>query len=49
MRSPLLKYYPRATLAVLDRAGHALHMEQSKLFNMLVEEWLDRVREAQQG
>ena len=46
---PLLKHYPRATFAVLDRAGHGLHMEQPTLFNMLVEEWLDRVQEAQKG
>ena len=31
---------------VLDRAGHRLQMEQEKLFNALVDEWLDRVEES---
>jgi pimeloyl-ACP methyl ester carboxylesterase len=39
----LLEHYPRATFAVLDRAGHALHIEQRELFETLVREWLDRV------
>ncbi|MFX1510195.1 MAG: alpha/beta fold hydrolase [Promethearchaeota archaeon] len=39
----ILENYPRATFAVLDQAGHALQLEQSKLFNSLVSEWLDRV------
>lgn len=43
----LLQYYPRATYAVLDSAGHGLHTEQPALFNMFVHEWLDRVEEAQ--
>jgi DNA-binding protein WhiA len=34
-----------ATLAVLDRAGHALPHEQPGLLGALVGEWLDRVRE----
>ena len=46
---PLLKYYPRATFAVLDRAGHGLHTEHPALFNVLVDEWLDRVQETQKG
>ena len=37
--------YPRATFAVLDRAGHNLQIEQAALFNALVDEWLDRVEE----
>jgi pimeloyl-ACP methyl ester carboxylesterase len=41
----ILENYPRATFAVLDRAGHALQMEQSNLFDALVHEWLDRVEE----
>jgi pimeloyl-ACP methyl ester carboxylesterase len=41
----LLGHYPRATFAVLDRAGHALPHEQAGLFAALVGEWLDRVRE----
>lgn len=39
----LLESYPRATLAVLDRAGHGLRAEQPALFRALTNEWLDRV------
>jgi pimeloyl-ACP methyl ester carboxylesterase len=42
----LVENYPRATFAVLDRAGHALDIEQRGLFEVLVGEWLDRVAEA---
>jgi pimeloyl-ACP methyl ester carboxylesterase len=41
----LLDNYPRASFAVLDRAGHALAVEQKPLFRALVHEWLDRVEE----
>ncbi|GAB2505485.1 alpha/beta hydrolase [Promicromonospora xylanilytica] len=41
----LVEHYPRATFAVLDRAGHALNIEQRGLFESLVGEWLDRVEE----
>jgi pimeloyl-ACP methyl ester carboxylesterase len=41
----LLGNYPRASFAVLDRAGHALAVEQNTLFRALVNEWLDRVEE----
>jgi pimeloyl-ACP methyl ester carboxylesterase len=41
----ILESYPRATLAVLDRAGHALGVEQETLFHVLIHEWLDRVEE----
>lgn len=41
----LLERYPRATFAVLDRAGHALPHEQPELLRALVTEWLDRVHE----
>ena len=34
---------PRCTLAVLDRAGHALPHEQPELFAALLLDWLDRV------
>jgi pimeloyl-ACP methyl ester carboxylesterase len=37
--------YPRGTFVVLDRAGHGLEVEQEKVFNCLVDEWLDRVEE----
>lgn len=43
----LLEHYPRATFAVLDRAGHALPHEQVELFNVFMGEWLNRVREYQ--
>lgn len=39
----LIETYPRATFAVLDKAGHILQIEQENLFNTLVNEWLDRV------
>lgn len=42
----ILENYPRASLAVLDRAGHNLQIEQAALFNALVHEWLDRVEES---
>ncbi|MQA84102.1 MAG: alpha/beta fold hydrolase [Streptosporangiales bacterium] len=41
----LLEHYPRATFAVLDRAGHGLPHEQVGLLTALLAEWLDRVRE----
>ncbi|MEJ2290401.1 MAG: alpha/beta hydrolase [Deinococcales bacterium] len=41
----ILERLPRATFAVLDRAGHALGIEQRSLFRSLTGEWLDRVRE----
>jgi pimeloyl-ACP methyl ester carboxylesterase len=41
----LLDNYPRATYAILDRAGHALSFEQKALFRALASEWLDRVEE----
>ncbi|MFH1852243.1 MAG: alpha/beta hydrolase [Candidatus Neomarinimicrobiota bacterium] len=40
---PLLEDYPRATLAILDQAGHNLQIEQAELFNSLTGEWLERV------
>jgi pimeloyl-ACP methyl ester carboxylesterase len=39
----LLPQYPRATFAVLDVAGHNLQIEQPRLFDALMHEWLDRV------
>ncbi len=41
----LLEHYPRATFAVLDRAGHGLLHEQVGLATALLAEWLDRIRE----
>lgn len=40
----LARAYPRATFAVLDRAGHNAQFEQPELFEALVREWLARVR-----
>ena len=37
--------YPRATYAVLDRAGHGLESEAPRLLEALVHDWLDRVEE----
>lgn len=39
----MLPSFPRATLAVLDRAGHALAEEQKRLFRALFGDWLDRM------
>lgn len=39
----ILENYPRATFAVLDKAGHNLQIEQPELFESLVGEWLGRV------
>ena len=36
---------PRATFAVLDRAGHFVPIEQEVLCHALMHEWLDRVEE----
>lgn len=41
----LLDNYPRATFAVLDRAGHFINIEQATLCRTLMGEWLDRVEE----
>jgi pimeloyl-ACP methyl ester carboxylesterase len=40
----LLERYPRATLAVVEGAGHALMHERPELLAVLVADWLDRVR-----
>ena len=42
----LVEDYPRATFAVLDRAGHSVPYEQERLWKALVNEWLDRVEES---
>ncbi|MFX0168113.1 MAG: alpha/beta fold hydrolase [Candidatus Hodarchaeota archaeon] len=41
----IIEHYPRATFAVLDRSGHCLQLEQTQIFNTLVNEWLDRIEE----
>ena len=39
----LLPRFPRATLAVLDSAGHGLPLERSDLFKSLLRDWLERL------
>jgi pimeloyl-ACP methyl ester carboxylesterase len=39
----LVQNHPRATLAVVDGAGHALPHEKPELLRCLVTEWLQRV------
>jgi pimeloyl-ACP methyl ester carboxylesterase len=41
----ILENYSRATFAVLDMADHGLVIEQEKLFNALLDDWLDRVEQ----
>jgi pimeloyl-ACP methyl ester carboxylesterase len=41
----IIENYPHASFVVLDRAGHCLQMEQPRLYEALVHEWLDRVEE----
>jgi pimeloyl-ACP methyl ester carboxylesterase len=42
----IIGQYPRATFALLDRAGHYLPTEQDDLLGALASEWLRRVEEA---
>lgn len=42
----LLDHYPRASLAIVDDAGHALPHEQPDLLRALVAEWLGRAEVA---
>ena len=42
----LVENFPRATIAVLDRAGHNLQIEQERLFAVLADEWLQRMQES---
>jgi pimeloyl-ACP methyl ester carboxylesterase len=39
----LMHQFRRATLAVLDTAGHALAWERPEVFHALVRDWLDRL------
>ncbi|GKX68513.1 alpha/beta fold hydrolase [Inconstantimicrobium mannanitabidum] len=41
----ILDNFPRATLSILDGAGHNLQIEQEELFNSLINEWLVRIEE----
>ena len=40
----LVPQFPRATLAILDCAGHGLAWERPQLFNALLRDWLMRLR-----
>jgi pimeloyl-ACP methyl ester carboxylesterase len=42
----MLETFPRATMAILDRAGHNVAAEQAVLFGALVGDWLDRIEGA---
>jgi len=39
----LMHRFPRATLAVLDSAGHVLDLERPNVFTALVRDWLQRL------
>lgn len=41
----IIENFPRGTFAILDRASHSLQIEQEEIFNLLINEWLDRVEE----
>jgi pimeloyl-ACP methyl ester carboxylesterase len=41
----ILENFPRATFAVLDRADHGWPVDQRRLFEALIEDWLDRIEE----
>ncbi|WP_353616195.1 hypothetical protein [Bacillus sp. AFS053548] len=45
----ILENFPRASFAILDKAGHNLQIEQENLFNSLINEWLDRVLDVEEG
>jgi pimeloyl-ACP methyl ester carboxylesterase len=45
----LLEHYPRATLAVVDQAGHALPHEQPALLTALLADWLARSAHVRSG
>jgi len=40
----LFRRWPRATVAILDKAGHNLQIEQPALFRAATLEWLERVK-----
>lgn len=37
--------YPRASFVVLDRSGHCLPIDQPRLFDVMIQDWLTRVME----
>ena len=42
----IIENFPRASYIVLDKAGHLLQIEQKVIFDICVNEWLDRFMEA---
>ena len=40
----ILDYFPRASYIVLDKAAHMMQIEQKKLFEKAMKEWLKRVK-----
>lgn len=42
----IVENFPRATFAILDRAGHGLLVDRPQLYHALVHDWLDRIEEA---
>jgi pimeloyl-ACP methyl ester carboxylesterase len=40
----LVDRFPRATFAALDCAGHVLHIDNEPLFQLLVKDWIWRIR-----
>lgn len=38
-----LEHYPRASFAVLDAAGHNVHLERQLLVEALIRDWLNRI------
>lgn len=44
-----LAHYPRATFAVLDAAGHNVHLDRPGPVHALVVDWLQRVRASRPG
>lgn len=45
----IIERYPRASFVLLDKAGHALQIEQDVLFSETVKEWLSRVAAEMDG
>jgi pimeloyl-ACP methyl ester carboxylesterase len=42
----LIENYPRASFIVLDKAAHDVQIKQEIIFNALITEWLERVKES---
>lgn len=44
----IVDHYPNATVAVLDCAGHNVHLDQPTLTAALVDDWLTRIEQSRQ-